>query len=106
MQEATPTQDPHGEKREDEATRQSAKLLERLHDADHLLLRGTRERADVGETGDDAWHLLDGAERGGERARHHYRRDDRRRAEPRLEQFADARPLERAVQLLLPPGRR
>ena len=59
-----------------------------------------------GQAGHDARHLLDGAERGRVDARHHHRRHDRRRAELRLEQLADARALERAGLLLLLPGRR
>ena len=95
-----------GEERQRDASRHAADLLERLDDADGLFLRGPRQRADFLQTGDDARHLLDGAERGAIHRRHHHRRHDRRAPEPRREQLTEARPLERAVALALRPLRR
>ncbi len=70
------------------ATGEAAELLERLHGADGLFLRRTRQGPHLGQTGDDARRLLDRAEGGRVGAGHHHRRDDRGAAELRPEELA------------------
>ena len=106
VQQPAPADDADGEKRESDPAGEPAEFLERLDGADGLFHRRSRERAHLGESGHHARHLLNSAEGRAVRARHHHRRDDRRPAEPGIEELGEARALERAGPLLFLPCRR
>ena len=102
----TPRHDVQREHREQEASRQPAEFLVGLHLARGLLDLRRRQHADFFDAGDDARHLLDGAEGRAVGEREHQRRHDGRAAKLRREQRGNRRPPQRARRLLLQPGRR